>query len=153
MRDFLLSAGAAFVLVAMPAQAQSQSNLGSVASVTGQPGQVLVARKGQTFTLASDNPLFDKDLVFTNQAGGATLKFSGCTKTLAGSQSITIDAKVCEAVPVNLSNGQVIGGVTIGQAAGLGMPGGAAGVAAVAVLIGGAAAAGAGGGSSSPTSP
>lgn len=155
MRSLILAAAALSFGIAASAQApgQAPSASGSVITATGQAGQVLVARKGQTQYLSANSPLFDGDLVFTNDGGGVTLKFNGCTKTLAPSQSIKIDAKVCDAVPATVSKGQVIGGVTIGETAGLSLPGGAAATAAVAVVVGGAAVAVANGGSSSPTSP
>jgi sugar (pentulose or hexulose) kinase len=156
MRSLIVAAGLAALCFAAPvlAQPQSLSSVGSVTTVTGAPGQVLVARKGQTFTLAVDNPLFDDDLVFTNNSA-ATLRFNGCTKTLQAGQSIKIDAKVCDAVPVTLSKGQVIGGVKIGETAALSFPP-AAVAAGVAVLLGAAAAGGGGGGgggSPTPASP
>jgi hypothetical protein len=132
MRHVLMAATVAVVL-AFGAQAAAN---GKVTAVTGQAGEVMIQRDGKTFTLASGAQLQDGDLVFTNTNGGAELTFSGCSKTLGGAQSIIVGPNVCRAAVSTISAGQVVGGVKIGTAAGVGAGSVIAGVLGAAGVIG-----------------
>lgn len=137
------------LLGSQAALAQGAARNGTVTSVEGPAGSVLVVRGSEVFTLSAEDALFSGDQVFTRSNGGAELQFSGCTKTLQAASSITVNATVCDVVPVVLSGDQVIAGVQVGATGvgGIGATGGIAGALAAAALVSTA------GGDGSPSSP
>ena len=101
MSNFLRAviAGVALSAVSLPALAQE----GSVISVTGEAGSVIVVRGIETFALSANNPLFDGDRIITQAAGGTEVTAYGCTKTLKALESITIAADFCNLSVVSVA--------------------------------------------------
>lgn len=91
---FLGSAGA-------PALAQG---IGTVTSLTGEPGSVLVIRDGETFSLSDGDTLFEGDRVVTRSEGNVTLTAFGCEQSLDPEQALTIGADFCDVAPIQMAD-------------------------------------------------
>lgn len=165
MRKILKASVAALALaVAVPAVAHAQQ-VGTVASVSGPQGSVLVVRGSETYFLSSGDALFAGDQIFVRSEGSVELSGSGCSVPLSANSSMTLGADMCQSTPVDF-NGDVPGanGATgAGEIAAAGpveIVGGAVAGANPAVLavagivgVGGIAAAASDGDSSTPSSP
>jgi hypothetical protein len=140
---------ASLLVTGLPLIAFAQE-AGSVATITGDPGSVIVMRGGESFTLSSGDAIFDGDRVVTRSGGAVELQSSDCTRALGASSSIVIGADFCETTIVSaeetiLADSEIIEGGTPGAALPI--------VGAVLAAAGAAGAAGGGGGDSTPSSP
>jgi len=121
------------------AQAQTPAVIGSVVSIEGPVGSVLVVRGSQTYSLTVGDVLFEGDQVFTRTMGAVKIQTPGCMKDITSASSIVLGSLFCNAQPVTLASSQVVGGVQIGAAAG-GVVGATPALLSLAVVAGGAAA-------------
>ena len=134
--------------------ALAQTKTGSVTVLATPPGSVLILRGGQTYQLSLGDTLFEGDLIFTRSNGTTQFEIDGCKVRLNGEQSILVKLPdVCTVAPTTLASSDVVGGITVGTGAPVGV--GATPVLLGALALGGgaAAAAAAGGTSDTPSSP
>lgn len=125
------------------AAAETVNEMGSVTSLSGEVGSVVVVRDGELYSLAEGDVLIEGDIVQTlpesaAKPGTTTLNVSGCEQVLQPGQQIVVNAAFCNTAPVALTGEQItaLGGLTTAP------PGiGAAGILGGAVAAAGAAAA------------
>jgi hypothetical protein len=108
----------ALASVALAPVAVAQTVIGTVTSVTGPAGSVVVVRGSQTYTLAAGDQLLSGDQVVTRTTGSAVINASGCSKNIASAASIVVNTAFCNASPVTLAGSDVVGGVPVGAGAG-----------------------------------
>jgi hypothetical protein len=138
-------AGIALSALALPALAEEA---GSVVSVTGDAGSVIVVRGTETLSLSPDDILFEGDRIITQTSGATEVTAYGCTRSLASLESLIIAADFCtQTIASVAADGTVLADAAIVQGSGVGAALPIAGVAAAAAA---AAAAGGGDGASSP---
>ncbi|MEO0550718.1 MAG: hypothetical protein AAFZ91_12425 [Pseudomonadota bacterium] len=119
--------------------------VGTVSSLPGELGSVLVTRGGSTYSLSAGDPLFEGDVITTRSDGSVSLNAFGCAQSLSSSATVTVSAATfCETTPVvveqpaaggtNVAGGGGAGG---GSGVGLGLAAGAAAITIAAVSSGG----------------
>ncbi len=139
-------AGLAVSAISLSALAQE---VGSVATVTGDTGSVIVVRGAETFSLAAEDVLFEGDQVITQSAGATEITAYECTRTLGALEAITLAPDFCTQVIASVAaDGTILAEAAIIEGGGIGAALPIAGI----VLAGGAAAA-AGGGDDGASSP
>jgi hypothetical protein len=119
--SFILRAAIAGLAVsAMSLSAQAQE-VGSVTTVTGDTGSVIVVRGSETFSLAAEDVLFEGDQVITQSAGATEITAYECTRTLGALEAITIAQDFCTQVIASvaedgtiLADAAIIEGGTVG---------------------------------------
>ncbi len=108
MRQILASFIALGVLALAPsAQAEIA---GTVESMTGENGSVLVVRDGEIYSLSQGDMLLVGDIVATRTAASVLLSLTGCSINLAGTEQIAIGPNSC--VPGAVSSVSVAGVAT-----------------------------------------
>ena len=145
--SFILRAAIAGLTVSAISLSAMAQGVGSVATITGETGSVIVLRGTETFSLSANDVLFEGDQVITQSAGATDITAYGCTKTLAALESITISPDFCtQAIASVAEEGTVLADAAIVEGTG--------GVVALpivgALLVAGGAAAGGDDGASSP---
>jgi hypothetical protein len=138
-------AGVALSALSFPALAQEA---GSVVSVTGDAGSVIVVRGTETLSLSPDDILFEGDRIITQTSGATEVTAYGCTRSLGSLESLIISADFCtQTIASVAADGAVLADAAIVQGSGVG-----AALPIVGVAAAGAAAAAATGddGASSP---
>ena len=100
------------------AVAQTPGVIGTVSTITGPAGSVLVVRGSQTYSLNLGDTLFEGDQIFTRTVGAVQIQTPGCVKDITSASSIVMSAAFCNVQPVTLASSQVVGGVQIGAATG-----------------------------------
>ena len=149
MSNFLRAAIAGVFLsaVAFPALAEEA---GSVLSVSGDAGAVIVVRGTETFSLAPEDVLFEGDRIITQTSGGTEVTAFGCTRSLASLESITIAPDFCtQTIASVAADGTLLADAAIVEGGGIGAALPLAGLAAA----GAAAGAAGGGGDDGASSP
>lgn len=148
MSFILRAAIAGFAVSAISLSAQAQE-VGSVTTVTGDTGSVIVVRGSETFSLAAEDVLFEGDQVITQSAGATEITAYECTRTLGALEAITLAPDFCTQVIASVAaDGTILADAAIAGGGGIGAALPIAGI----VLAGGAAAA-AGGGDDGASSP
>jgi hypothetical protein len=148
MSILLRAAIAGLAVSAMSFSALAQE-VGSVATVTGDTGSVIVVRGAETFSLAAEDVLFEGDQVITQSAGATEITAYECTRTLGALEAITLAPDFCTQVIASVAaDGTILADAAIVEGGGIG----AALPIAGALLAAGGVAAVAGGddGASSP---
>ena len=149
MSNFLRVAIAGFAVSAICFSASAQE-AGSVTTVTGETGSVIVVRGTETFSLAENDILFEGDQVITQSEGGTEITAYECSRTLGALESITIAPDFCTQTiasvaqdEIVLADNEIVGGGGVGTA----LP-----VIGALAAAGGAAAVAGGGDEDSPSS-
>ena len=141
----------AFVLTTGAGFAAAQS-VGSVTSISGEEGTVIVQRGTETYSLDADEQVFPGDKITVRAGGSVEITAYGCTVMVPSAASITVDAEFCTTTPITLASEPVTPPdpvVAAGEGGNTGLLIGA-GVLGVSAI---AAAAAGGGGGDSPASP
>ena len=148
MSFILRAAIAGFAVSAISLSAQAQG-VGSVATITGETGSVIVLRGTETFSLSANDVLFEGDQVITQSAGATEVTAFGCTRTLAALQSITLAPDFCtQAIASVAADATILAEAAIIEGGGIG-----AALPIAGLVVAGGAAAAAGGGDDGASSP
>lgn len=149
-------AGLALSAISLSALAEEvgamAEGVGSVKTVTGETGSVIVVRGAETYSLGPNDVLFEGDKIITQSEGATEVTAYGCTQTLAALESITISPDFCTQIVVSVAeDGTVLADAAIVE--GTGGVGAALPIAGALLAAGGAAAAAGGGGDDGASSP
>lgn len=68
---------------------------GSVLSLAGDEGSVIVVRGNETFSLAPGDTIFEGDQIITRSGGTAEITVGNCTRSLGSLESITVAEDFC----------------------------------------------------------
>jgi hypothetical protein len=117
--SFILRAAIAGLAVSAISLSAMAQGVGSVATITGETGSVIVLRGTETFSLSANDVLFEGDQVITQSAGATDITAYGCTKTLAALESITISPDFCtQAIASVAEEGTVLADAAIVEGTG-----------------------------------